>query len=201
MGRRPGRWGRGGYARGVRLFGAVLPPAAAIAELRDAVRPLRDEHLTWAAEASWHFTLAFMGEVGDEVLPELHARLARAAHRTAPFPLRLHGSGHFGDRALWVGAAGDLPALRMLAERADAAARRAGVPMGQHHRYTPHLTLARSHSHGHTDLAPYLEALGPFEGTPWQVTELSLVRSNLPTSGIPGEQPRYETVGSWPLEG
>ncbi|MGR4882774.1 RNA 2',3'-cyclic phosphodiesterase [Streptomyces sp. LARHCF249] len=183
----------------MRLFAALLPPDAALAELAAAVRPLRDDRLTWTGEPGWHFTLAFMGEVRDELLPELHARLARAATRTAPFALRLHGAGHFGERALWIGAAGDLDAVRLLAERADAAARRAGVPMEQHRRYTPHLTLGRSREG--TPLRPYLDALADFEGTPWQADTLSLVRSNLPVSGIPGEQPRYETVGAWPLKG
>uniref|UniRef100_A0AAU2JPT0 RNA 2',3'-cyclic phosphodiesterase n=1 Tax=Streptomyces sp. NBC_00049 TaxID=2903617 RepID=A0AAU2JPT0_9ACTN len=183
----------------MRLFAAVMPPDTAVAELAQAVRGLRDGHLRWTGEAGWHFTLAFMGEVRDEVLPDLHARLARAAHRTAPFPLRLHGSGHFGDRALWVGAAGDLDTLRLLSERADAAARRAGVPMAQHRRYTPHLTLGRSRDGA--DLRPYVEGLASFEGTPWQVGELSLVRSRLPVDGVPGEQPRYEVVGAWPLGG
>ncbi|MFG2337526.1 RNA 2',3'-cyclic phosphodiesterase [Streptomyces yangpuensis] len=195
----------------MRLFAAVLPPEEAVAELLEAVRPLRDDRLTWTAQAGWHFTLAFMGEVRDDALPELYARLERAAHRTAPFALRLHGCGHFGDRALWTGAAGELDAMRLLADRADAAARRAGIPMEQHRRYTPHLTLARSHAHtyghghghGHgrtaTPLRPYLDALAGFEGTGWQVDTLSLVRSHLPVSGVPGEQPRYETVRAWPL--
>ncbi|WKV73386.1 RNA 2',3'-cyclic phosphodiesterase [Streptomyces sp. PCS3-D2] len=192
----------------MRLFAAVLPPDAAVAELTAAVHTLRDDRLTWTAPAGWHVTLAFMGEVRDDVLPELHARLERAAHRTAPFALRLHGCGHFGDRALWTGAAGELDAVRLLADRADAAARRAGIPMEQHRRYTPHLTLARTrgprHGHGHgapTPLRPYLEALADFEGTSWQVDTLSLVRSSLPVSGVPGEQPRYETVRAWPLVG
>ncbi|MBT2539269.1 RNA 2',3'-cyclic phosphodiesterase [Streptomyces sp. ISL-44] len=183
----------------MRLFAAVLPPAEAVAELAAAVLGVRDDRLTWTAEAGWHFTLAFMGEVRDEVLPDLHARLARAAARTAPFAVRLHGVGHFGERALWVGAAGDLETMRLLAERADAAARRAGVPMEQHRRYTPHLTLARSREGAR--LRPYLDALADFEGTPWQTDTLCLVRSNLPVSGVPGEQPRYETVGAWPLHG
>ncbi|MET9885056.1 RNA 2',3'-cyclic phosphodiesterase [Streptomyces sp. NPDC006430] len=183
----------------MRLFAAVVPPQGAVDELRRAVRAVQDDRLRWAAEEGWHFTLAFMGEVDDSVLPDLYARLARAAHRTEPFSLRIHGSGHFGDHALWVGAAGGLDAMRMLAERADAAARRAGVPMEQHRRYTPHLTLARSQ--GGIHLHPYLEALAGFEGTSWQVRELSLVRSNLPTGRMPGEQPRYEIVEAWPLGG
>ncbi|MFJ3198786.1 RNA 2',3'-cyclic phosphodiesterase [Streptomyces sp. NPDC086989] len=181
----------------MRLFAAVMPPQGAVDELRRAVQAVRDDRLRWTGEAGWHFTLAFMGEVHDGLLPDLHARLARAAHRTDPFSLRIHGCGHFGERALWAGAAGGLDQMRMLAERADAAARRAGVPMEQHRRYTAHLTLARSQ--GGTRLGPYLEALAGFEGTPWEVRELSLVRSNLPTAGVPGEQPRYEVVGAWPL--
>ncbi|MCY0939294.1 RNA 2',3'-cyclic phosphodiesterase [Streptomyces sp. H34-S4] len=182
----------------MRLFAAVMPPAKAVAELAEAVRGLHDDRLRWTAEAGWHFTLAFMGEVREELLPELHTRLARAATRSAPFPLRIHGSGHFGHRSLWAGAAGDLDALRMLAERADAAARRSGVSMDQHHRYTPHLTLGRLRDEA-DDVRPYRDALASFEGAAWQVGELSLVRSNLPVSGVPGEQPRYEVVGSWEL--
>ncbi|WP_405921530.1 RNA 2',3'-cyclic phosphodiesterase [Streptomyces sp. NBC_00122] len=182
----------------MRLFAAVLLPEEAMAELRDAVSPLRDDRLRWTGEPGWHFTLAFMGEVRDEVLPGLHARLARAAAHSDPFALRLHGAGHFGNRSLWMGAAGDLDAMRLLADRADAAARRAGVPMEQHRRYTPHLTLGRSRDDA-VRLRPYLDALADFEGTPWRADALSLVRSNLPVSGVPGEQPRYETVGSWPL--
>lgn len=133
----------------MRLFAAVMPPQEAVDELRRAVEAVRSgpavgqdravghDRLRWTGEAGWHFTLAFMGEVGEPVLPDLYARLARAAHRTDPFPLRIHGSGHFGERALWVGAAGGLDRMRMLAERADAAARRAGIPMDQHRRYTP----------------------------------------------------------------
>jgi 2'-5' RNA ligase len=67
----------------------------------------------------------------------------------------------------------------------------------RHHR--PHLTLARGH--GGTDLRPYAEALAPFEGTPWTVAELILVRSVLPKGGVPGERPRHETAGRWPLGG
>ncbi|MFC4609196.1 RNA 2',3'-cyclic phosphodiesterase [Streptomyces maoxianensis] len=186
----------------MRLFAAVLPPASAVGELARAVDRLRNlpgaDSLRWTGRDGWHFTLAFMGEVDDALLPELHERLGRAAHRTAAFPLRLHRGGRFGRRALWAGAAGGLEEMRLLAERADAAARRAGVGMEEHRRYHPHLTIARSRDDA--DLRPYVEELDTFEGTPWEVTEVALVRSNLPVSGVRGEQPRYETVGSWPLE-
>ncbi|MFI0983745.1 RNA 2',3'-cyclic phosphodiesterase [Streptomyces exfoliatus] len=188
----------------MRLFAGVLPPPEQLAELAHVVDRLHRlpgaDGLRWTSRPGWHLTLAFMGEVDEELLPELSVRLARAAHRTPPFPLRLHGGGHFGRRALWTGVAGDLDELRLLAERADAAARRAGVPMDEHRRYQGHLTLGRGRTDD-VDLHPFLDELHAFEGTRWQVGELELVRSNLPVSGVPGEQPRYEKVGGWPLEG
>ncbi|MFE6223813.1 RNA 2',3'-cyclic phosphodiesterase [Streptomyces sp. NPDC057854] len=188
----------------MRLFAAVLPPADRAAELAAVVDRLQAlpgaDALRWTSRPGWHFTLAFMGEVDDDLLPDLRARLARAARRTPPFGLRLRGGGHFGRRALWTGAAGDLDALRLLAARADAAARKAGVPMEEHRRYQAHLTIARARGEG-TALTPFLDVLDGFEGTRWQVPELALVRSRLPVSGLRGEQPRYETVAAWPLEG
>ncbi|MEV6249374.1 RNA 2',3'-cyclic phosphodiesterase [Streptomyces sp. NPDC051742] len=188
----------------MRLFAGVLPPPEQLAELAHVVDRLHRlpgaDGLRWTSRPGWHLTLAFMGEVDEELLPELSVRLARAAHRTPPFPLRLHGGGHFGRRALWTGVAGDLDELRLLAERADAAARRAGVSMDEHRRYQGHLTLGRGRTDD-VDLHPFLDELHTFEGTRWQVGELELVRSNLPVSGVPGEQPRYEKIGGWPLGG
>ncbi|GLF97206.1 RNA 2',3'-cyclic phosphodiesterase [Streptomyces yaizuensis] len=185
----------------MRLFAAVLPPPGAATELEPVIDRLRAlpgaDRLRWTGRPGWHFTLAFMGEVDTAVLPELRTRLGRAAHRTDPFPLRFHGGGEFGGRVLWAGAAGGIDGLRLLAERSYAAAARSGVPLEEHRRYRAHLTIARSRVT--TDLGAFLAALAPFEGTPWEVTRLALVRSNLPTGGTPGEQPRYETVDSWPL--
>ncbi|MFD4129112.1 RNA 2',3'-cyclic phosphodiesterase [Streptomyces globisporus] len=186
-----------------RLFAAALPPDAAVAELRAALTPLHAlpgaPDLRWTGPEGWHFTLAFYGDVPEDVRPELEARLDRAARRTGPFALRVHGAGHFGGRALWAGAAGGLDTLRLLAERAEAAARRAGLPMDEHRRYTPHLTLARSR--GTADLRPFAAALAGFEGQCWEAAELTLVRSHLPVSGVPGERPRYTVVRAWPLGG
>lgn len=184
-----------------RLFAAVLPPEPAADELARAVAPLHQlpgaVDLRWTARVGWHYTSAFLGNVDEELLPELYTRLERAAHRTEPFPLRIHGGGRFDGRVFWAGAEGGLDTLRLLARRAHAAARKAGVPMEEHRHHTPHLTLARSRVQ--TDLNPYVAALEDFEGMRWEAGELSLVRSSLPVDGVPGEQPGYEVVRAWPL--
>jgi len=87
----------------VRAFVAVVPPAEALAELDAVVAPLcaaRPE-LRWTPASQWHLTLAFLGEIDEDLLPDLGERLARAARRHPPMPLALGGGGRFGDRVLW----------------------------------------------------------------------------------------------------
>ncbi|RZB13540.1 RNA 2',3'-cyclic phosphodiesterase [Streptomyces sp. F001] len=188
----------------MRLFAAVVPPDEVVRELAVEVAELKRlpgaDGLRWTGRPGWHFTLAFYGEVDDDLVPELSARLERAAHRTPAFPLALRGGGQFGHgRALWTGAEGDLVTLGLLADRTEAAARKAGVPMGEHRRYKAHLTVARSR-YG-VNVRAYVDALAGFGSRTWTVDELVLVRSNLPKSGVPAEQPRYEAVARWPLGG
>src|SRR5690606_8591109 len=103
----------------------------ATAELDQVLRPLHRlpgaEKLRWTERESWHFTLAFLGEVDEEVLPGLFERLGRAARRHAVHRVRLAGGGRFGDRALWTGASGQRQALGRLAQSAAADARRVGL--------------------------------------------------------------------------
>jgi len=187
----------------MRLFAAVLPPEPALTELGayvDALHRLPGaDTLRWTERTGWHLTLAFYGEVTDDVRPELDTRLARAAHRHHPHEVRLAGGGRFSDRALWTGVDGDHTALRRLADSVDAGARRAGIAMDEHRPYHPHLTVARNRTA--TRLAPFAEGLTGFTGRDWTVRELSLVRSHPPAPGVPGAQPRYEVVAAWPLGG
>ena len=185
----------------MRVFVAVGVPESARAELEAAVAGLRGrlDGVRWTAPDSWHLTLAFIGEVGEERLPRLAARLERAAARHPAHRLRLAGAGRFGDRALWAGVRGDVRTLGRLAQSAQAAARREGFP-GEDRAFRAHLTLARSggrqrgdHGHG-VDLRPAVAALEGFEGTAWTVRRLLLMRSHL--GGGPA---RYEELASWPL--
>ena len=182
----------------VRLFVALTPPADVIEALRTTTAALRElaPGLRWTRPEQWHLTLAFLGEVGDDVVAELAPRLARTAARHPPLSLGLGGGGRFGHRVLWTGVQGDRDGLRRLADSAAAAARRCHLPV-EDRRYRPHLTLARTD--GGTDLRPLVERLSTWQGLPWVATRLHLVRSHL--GAAPGGFARHEVIAGWPLDG
>ncbi|MDH6133956.1 2'-5' RNA ligase [Kitasatospora sp. MAA4] len=180
----------------MRLFVAVLPPAGVLRELAAVLAPLHAlpgaDRWRWTSHDSWHLTLAFLGEVAPEQLPELEAGLARAAARHPAHRLRLADGGRFGDRALWVGVAGGTRVLRALAEDVQQAAEEAGCGAPDDDRpFRPHLTLARA-SHGRLGEAAAL--LADFRGSEWTAAELHLVRSE-----SAGGRSHYTTAASWPL--
>jgi 2'-5' RNA ligase len=184
----------------MRLFVAIAIPGDAAGELDELVAPLRPAWpgLRWTGLDAWHLTLAFLGEVDEALLPELSARLRKAASRHPRLTLGLAGAGAFPTapraRVLWAGVYG--AGLAPLAGTVAHGARKAGVGLvDSDRRYRPHLTLARCRAP--LDVRPLVERLAGFQGTPWQAEEIYLIRSRLGTRA--GEQPRYETLGSWPL--
>lgn len=188
----------------MRLFVAVLPPRAELDRLTawsehhlaDVPHP---EELRWTEPDGRHLTLAFLGEVGEELLPELGERLARAAGRQPPLTLRLSGGGRFGDRALWIGVTGDTDGMARLAASVAAAADRTGIEVDRDRPYHAHLTLARGRRGAR--LRPWAERLAGFEGHDWTAHEIALMRSHPPTPGTPGARYRYEALRTWRLEG
>jgi 2'-5' RNA ligase len=135
-----------------RLFVAVTPPprviavvASAVAELR-ASQPGGDQAVRWVAPDRWHVTLAFLGSVNEALRPELERRLARVAGRHGPIEVTLGDAGRFGDRVLWVAAAG--PGLAELARGVRRAAGRAGAaPADEDRRFRGHLTVGYARPH------------------------------------------------------
>src|SRR5437773_10349846 len=79
----------------MRLFVAIALPAEAADELDSAVAPLRLAwpELRWTGRDAWHLTLAFLGEVEEELLGKLGDRLQQAATRQGPLALSPGGAG------------------------------------------------------------------------------------------------------------
>ncbi|GGK96711.1 RNA 2',3'-cyclic phosphodiesterase [Sphaerisporangium melleum] len=185
----------------VRLFVALSPPPKALAEVAEAVEPHRGgwPDLRWVAPELWHVTMAFLGEVGEETLPRLATRLARAAGRYPPMTLSFGAGGAFSSpsraQVVWLGLRGGGAELSRLAASLAAGARRAGAAQTSDKPFRPHLTLARARPRGGVDARPLVEALAAFDGTPWRAEEVHLVRSHL------GASVRYEVLAAWPLTG
>jgi 2'-5' RNA ligase len=169
----------------MRLFLAVRLPPGVVEHLDRAMqgaRSLAPPEVRWVDPARWHLTLAFYGEVPDDRVDRLRAKVTRQVRGTGPLDLRLRAAGRFGDRVMWVGVGGrDRDELRRL-----------GTAVSVEDRpYRPHLTVARVR--GCADLRPLVAALGDYEGPGWTATQLVLVRSRL------GPRPTYDDIASWPL--
>jgi 2'-5' RNA ligase len=185
----------------MRLFAAITPPAAALAELDLTAAALRPAwpQLRWTGTDAWHVTLAFLGEVAEPKLDGLRERLERAARRHHATRLRVGKGGAFPSAgkarvfcAFISGEPAALMELRGLAGSVAAGARRAGAPPpDEGRRYRPHVTLARCSQP--VDLRPLVEALSGYSGTPWDAAAIELIVSKT------GPQPSYQTINRWPL--
>jgi 2'-5' RNA ligase len=188
---------------GVRLFVAIVPPPAAVAELDERTAPLRPDWpgLRWTGREAWHVTLAFLGEVQEQVLPELGVRLERAARRHLAQDIAVRGAGAFPGaaraRVVWAGLQADEAPLSALAASVAAGARRAGAPSpDEGRRYRAHITLARLREPA--DVRPLTGELADLTGSRWAAGHIHLIRSH-PGGPEPGSRPRYEDLGRWPL--
>jgi 2'-5' RNA ligase len=186
----------------MRMFAAVLPPDDVLEELEEFLAPRREAApFRWTRPESWHLTLAFVAQVPQRSLDDLVERLGRAAHRRTPFALTLAGGGCFPapERAklLYAGVEATpdaLEELRRLSTGARAAANKAGAP-ADGATFRPHLTLARLKRP--TEATRWLRVLSTFRSREFEVTEMALVESHLGEG--PGNRPRYEVVGLFPL--
>jgi 2'-5' RNA ligase len=189
----------------VRLFVGVYPPEPALAHLARAVAGL---HLGRAAAVGvnvrlaprerWHLTVAFLGEVEPDRVPDARDALGKAVagwEEAAP-RLRLAGGGRFGRgkfTVLWAGAGGEVSSLTRLAGSVRHQLKRARVPF-DHKPFRPHLTLARPSGRlSPTEVAADLAVLRAYQGPFWTVDGLRLVRSHL------GPDPVHEPIAEFGL--
>ncbi|SCL24972.1 2'-5' RNA ligase [Micromonospora nigra] len=187
---------------------AVQPPPEAVAHLTARVAGLRlaaaaaaGTNVRLADPANAHVTLAFLGEVSDDRLGEVHTGLRLAAQgshagRHTPSHLRLAGGGRFGRgrcTVLWVGLDGDVEGLRVLARSIRSRLRHARLPHDEKP-FHPHLTVARPGDRlPPADVEADLAALDDYRGPQWPASELVLIHSQ------PGPRPTYDRLATWPL--
>jgi RNA 2',3'-cyclic 3'-phosphodiesterase len=162
------------------------------AEVADAIdrlaAELRSPHdaISWVRGAKVHLTLRFLGDAVDsQRLPPLLDGLEKIAAATAPFGIRLRGTGAFPNldrpRVLWIGL--ESPELVALAGRVEAAAVATGLE-AERHPYSPHLTIARVREpHRFRALRPAFEHHAHRDFGTLEARAMTLYRSQLSPQG------------------
>jgi RNA 2',3'-cyclic 3'-phosphodiesterase len=186
------------------MFAAVVPPEDVLDDLEEFLAPRREAGpFRWTLREHWHLTLAFMADVPERSLDDLHERLVRAGRRRTPFELTVAGGGAFPSvgraKVLYVGLDAEpdaLEELRRLATGARAAAAKAGAaPDGA--TFKGHLTLARLGRP--VEATRWVRVLSTYRSRPFTVEEFALVESHLGQG--PNNRPRYDVVHTFPLGG
>lgn len=187
----------------MRLFIALHLPSdvqAAVGQTQDSLRrELVSPALKWTRPEDTHLTLLFLGEVADDLLPNVKTKLREACQSFTPFELELSSAGCFPNirrpKVLWLGLDGDIDDLQSLqsrvAEQCSAfAERRDSKP------FRPHLTLARikfdDKSIAHR-LGQSLSKL-QVDDVRWRVESVELMHSELLPTGA-----RYTILESVPF--
>ncbi len=190
----------------MRVFFAVFPPPDVVEALARTVESIRrpGDSVSWVKAANIHYTLRFLGELGDSRVAAAGRAGEAAVVGLARFALRLGAPGLFPNplrpRVLWLGTSEGGDALRLLARSLDEALRREGFAPPDKP-FAPHLTLGRvreggrAHEPGRTHepggtresgqagAAAHAFCAATFPSLAFEVAALALIHSTLDPRG------------------
>lgn len=173
--------------------GALL----AIEQLRATAPSFR-----WVAEENLHYTLHFLGDLTDQEVVDVCARVNRVADSCEPFSLQAAGVGAFPSvdrpRTLWVGAGRGAQEMIALQEALGQQLLDLGF-RGENRRFVPHLTIGKLSGRGGrppTDLASDLEKLATLDAGSMLVDQVTVFASKLHRDG-----PEYHVLARCDLVG
>ena len=136
----------------------------------------------WQKREQLHLTLRFIGEVEGRDVRAIEDALAGI---DAPaFDLQLHSVGQFGNKqphALWA-AARKNELLEHLARKVDTAIRRVGTAQDAH-KFTPHVTLARTRNPEPGKVMEWLNHHALYTSVEFEVRAFHLYSSLLTSDG------------------
>ena len=162
----------------MRLFFALWPPesaAQALAGQADALAQQYGGKVT--RRETIHLTLAFLGEVGEALLPA--AIQAAQMVRGECFALTIDHLGYWrNNRLLWAGCASPARELQRLVGALREQLRAVSICRDEKQRFTPHLTLVRKVP----DMPGSVE-LAAIEPITWPCRSFVLVCSQLTSAG------------------
>jgi len=173
----------------VRLFLAVIPPAGTQALAAGVIDRLRrpGDGVSWVKRENLHYTLRFIGEVGEDGARRIEEAAREAAAACPPFGAILGPPGAFPNgrraRVIWLGLSEGHEPFALLARALERAlAKRGFAPEGRD--FTAHLTLGRVREPGRdwtADLAAIAAPDGP--AARFGVEAIDVVASRLSPGG------------------
>ncbi|MBI2957306.1 MAG: RNA 2',3'-cyclic phosphodiesterase [Chloroflexi bacterium] len=133
----------------VRAFVAIELPQAAkegLAAIQEGLKKAGRDVVRWVSPEAIHLTLKFLGEIPEDMAPQVKTALEVAAAGMPGFRVETGELGFFPNasrpRVFWVGLVGDIPELLRLQENVEVALEVLGFQR-EARAFSPHLTLAR----------------------------------------------------------
>lgn len=186
----------------MRIFVAVIPPAEVQAAAHSVIDALRrpGDGVSWVKAENLHYTMRFLGEIGDDGLRRVSEAATEAAASVPRFDAELGGPGAFPNarraRVIWLGMRAGAEPLAALAKALERSlATRGFEPEGR--AFAAHLTLGRVREPREDWSAPLAAAhVGEGAMRRFAVDRLTVVESRLNPKGsiyTPRAEPRLAT--------
>jgi len=152
--------------------------------------------IKWVNPMQLHITLAFLGEIAEDLLKKVCQATQDIAQKTKPFTITIDATGVFPTskrpRVLWCGCKGDIRSIEILQKDLQTALETMRFPL-EKRPFSPHITLGRIRSV--LDSAIITEFLrSPLESGPFIVKNITIYESRLLTNG-----PEYKIRERYPF--
>lgn len=159
---------------------------------------LRRERIKWVELNNIHFTLKFLGETEEQLIPVIDTKLREAAMQNDSITIKLHNLGIFGSRyqprVVWAGME-PYESLKSLMQSVHRNLEEAGFPADRQN-LVPHLTLGRIKEL--TDISFFQSCVEKFRlctSEPLLIEKIILFESILRHEG-----PVYNELKTYPLK-
>ena len=183
----------------LRCFIAIGIPAQLQRNIGECIEILKkhDADIKWVAPENLHFTLKFLGNTPDVLLPKIRESLAAVVSTYKPFYIKIYGTGAFPNkkypRVIWAGLQ-DADGMKNLQDGIERSMALLGFK-SEDREFNPHLTLGRVRSRrGMIMLVKELETFEEKEFGIVPVDRILLMKSELTPKG-----PEYTCVYDIPF--
>src|SRR5262245_21317277 len=147
----------------MRIFLAIFPPPETQSLAFDVVEALKRpaDSVSWVKRENLHFTLRFMGELGDDGVRRVKEAAREAAAQAPAFDARLGKCGAFPGlkraRVLWLGLVDGAAPMTVVAGALERALAKRGFEP-ERNKFAPHLTIGRVRDPRHDWTSPLAAA-------------------------------------------